>query len=110
MNVFYGGKFIEKSKLEEVGIYYPVKLEYYKMIENPGENQRGITKFGISIVKTAYIPDNINIDTKDIKNLSEDELKVEKILSIFKENEVTPLNAEEIIYDLEKEYFIQETI
>ena len=40
------------------------------MIENPGENQKGITKFGISIVKTAYIPDNINIDTKDIKNLS----------------------------------------
>lgn len=33
MKTFYGGKFIAKSKLEKEGIFYPIKLEYYKSIE-----------------------------------------------------------------------------
>ena len=32
MRTFYGGKFIEKEKLIEAGIHYPIKLEYYKKI------------------------------------------------------------------------------
>ena len=101
--MFYGGKFLEKTKLEEAGIHYPIKLEYYKRVDE--EEQKGIQKFGISIVKTEYIPDNIKIETKDVKNLSDDENQVEKLLSIFKEFEVTPIIAEDVITDLGPKYF-----
>lgn len=100
MKVFYGGKFIEKSRLEEVGIFYPIKLEYYKSIDT--EINTKMSYFGISIVKTEYKKDNVTIETKDVKNITKDENIVERILTMFKENEVTPINAEEIIYDLRK--------
>ena len=32
MKTFFGGTFIEKEKLEEAGINHPIKLEYYKEI------------------------------------------------------------------------------
>ena len=63
MKVFYGGKFIEKSKLEEVGIFYPIKLEYYKSIDS--EISKNGSYFGISIVKTEYKKDNVIVETKD---------------------------------------------
>ena len=58
---FYGGKFLNKLKLEEEGIFYPIKLEYYKRIE---EKTKEGQSFGITIVKTEYIPDNIKIETR----------------------------------------------
>ena len=33
MKSFYGGIFMKKENLEEAGIPYPIKLEYYKIIE-----------------------------------------------------------------------------
>ena len=32
MNIFFGGTFIKKENLEEAGIVNPIKLEYYKII------------------------------------------------------------------------------
>ena len=32
MNIFFGGTFIRKEELKEAGIDYPIKLEYYKII------------------------------------------------------------------------------
>ena len=32
MKTFFGSVFIEKEKLEEAGITHPIKLEYYKQI------------------------------------------------------------------------------
>ena len=32
MRTFFGSTFIEKDKLEEAEIYHPIKLEYYKEI------------------------------------------------------------------------------
>ena len=32
MKRFYGSIFIEKEKLEEAGVENPIKLEYYKII------------------------------------------------------------------------------
>ena len=54
MKTFFGGIFIEKEKLEEAGINYPIKLEYYEYINNEEENK---SKYGISIVKTEYKED-----------------------------------------------------
>ncbi len=106
MKTFFGGKFIAKSKLEKEGIFYPIKLEYYKNIDT--KEKGGCiynSSFGISVVKTEYIPDNTTIETKDVKNICEDEKKIEDLLSIFKEMEVTPVAVEEIIQDLGREYF-----
>ena len=103
VKVFYGGKFIEKSKLEQEGIYYPIKLEYYKRLdlEKPDHER---PNYGISIVKTEYNPEQIKIETKDIRNLTQDEEKVEEILFMCKQYDVTPIGIEDIIQDLGSAY------
>lgn len=97
---FYGGLFIEKEKLEEAGINHPIKLEYYKRINEDEVNKQKGYKFGISIVKTEYLNNNLKVESKDIKHVTNDEIEADKILKIFKENQVTPINSEEIISDL----------
>lgn len=104
MKTFFGGTFIDKEKLEEAGIYHPIKLEYYKQI-NEDDLNSGREKYGIQIVKTEYIPDNMKIETKSIKYVTNDELEENKILNIFKENQVTPINSEEVIMDLFRNKF-----
>ncbi len=103
VKIFYGGKFIEKSRLEEEGIFYPIKLEYYKRLDNE-EKQDEQINYGISIVKTEYIPNNTKIESKDIRNLTQDEEKIEQILSLCKKFEVTPIGIEDIIEDMSKQY------
>ena len=90
-NIF-GGKFIAKSKLEKEGIFYPIKLEYYKSIEKD-ENRpnNNYVKFGISVVKTEYIPDNIKIVSREVKDISTDESKIENLLAILKEKKLLQL-------------------
>lgn len=100
MKTFFGGTFIEKEKLKEAGISHPIKLEYYKQINEDYINYNGKTKYGITIVKTEYIPNNLKVETKDIKYITNDELEENRILDIFKENQVTLINAEEVILDL----------
>lgn len=105
MRTFFGGAFIEKEKLEEAGINHPIKLEYYKQINEDDINCYSKAKYGIQIVKTEYIPDNIKIETKNIQYITNDELEENKILNIFKENQVTPINSEEVIVDLFRNKF-----
>lgn len=105
MRTFFGGTFIEKEKLEEAGINHPIKLEYYKQINEDNMNSNNGTKYGIHIVKTEYIPNNTKIETKDIKFVTNDELEEDKILNIFKEKQVTIINSEEVISDLFREKF-----
>lgn len=100
MKKFYGGLFIRKENLEAEGIYYPIKLEYYKRINKEEFEDKNNSKYGIEIVKTEYIPNNTKIEIKEIKHLSDDEDKIEGILDMLKENEVTPIAVEDIIYDI----------
>ena len=104
MKTVFGGTFIEKEKLEEAGIYHPIKLEYYKQI-NEDDFNSGKEKYGIQIVKTEYMPDNMKVETKSIKYVTNDELEENKVLNIFKENQVTPINSEEVILDLFRNKF-----
>lgn len=104
MRTFFGGTFIEKEKLEEAGIYHPIKLEYYKQI-NEDDINSSKAKYGISIVKTEYIPNNLKVETKDIKYVTNDELEENRILNIFKQNQVTLINSEEVISDLLRKNF-----
>ena len=45
MKTFFGGIFIEASKLKEAGIQYPIKVEYYKLKDEDNK------KYGIEIIK-----------------------------------------------------------
>ena len=102
MKIFYTSTFIKKEELEEAGINYPIKLEYYKII-NEDEIMKGEkARFGIKVIKTEYINNNTKTEEKEITYLSNDEKKIEEILNLFKENEVTPISVEDIIYDLWK--------
>ena len=67
--------------------------------------QKENARFGIAVVKTEYIPNNTKIENKEITYLSNDEQEVEKILRLFKENEVTPISVEDVLADLSKELF-----
>ena len=102
MKIFFGSTFIEKEKLKEAGINYPIKLEYYKIINEDEIIKKQNAKFGIDIIKTKYLGNRIKTDNKMIKYVSNDENKIEEILNIFKENAVTPINALEVISDFSK--------
>lgn len=103
MKTFFGGIFIGREKLEEADIHYPIKLEYYKRIEENEDKNKDYTKYGISVVKTEYKTDEVEVECKDIPYISDDEKRVEKILNVLKENEVTPIALEDIISDLYQE-------
>ena len=91
MKTFFGGIFIETKRLKEEEIEYPIKVEYYKIEE---EN-----KFGIEIIKKEYKEQKIDIEKQELKSLSKDECKINRMLELFKKNEVTPISAPEIIED-----------
>lgn len=102
MKRFFGGIFIEREKLKEAGINHPIKLEYYKQINEENMKIEKKLNYGISIVKTEYKQEDLEIETKNIENITNDERRINKILNIFKENQVTIINSEEVMSDLIK--------
>ena len=105
MKTFFGCVFIEKEKLEEAGIKHPIKLEYYKQINEDEINSYKKKKYGIEIIKTEYKADCTKVENKNIKYVTNDEIEANQILNIFKINQVTPINSEEVIVDLFRENF-----
>lgn len=79
-------------------------MEYYKTIPNNEllKNTNEV-KYGIEVVKTSYIQDEVKIENKEMLGLTRDENIVNKILDILKRNEVTPISAGYVIEDLLKE-------
>lgn len=106
MNKFFGGTFIKKEKLQEAGIKHPIKLEYYKIINEDEFYNKKHEKYGIKIVKTEYKENDIKVEDKTIKYLSSNEQKVNEILEILKENEVTPIAVQDVICDFSKRSFL----
>lgn len=102
MKIFFNSTFINKEKLQEAGINYPIKLEYYKIINEDEITKKEKVKFGINIVKTEYKGIDTKVENKMIQYLSDDERKIEEILNLFKENEVTPITVEDILKDFSK--------
>lgn len=99
MRTFYSSTFIKKETLNEVGIFYPIKLEYYKIINEDAIIKQEKAKFGIHVIKTEYKKKNMKVENKKIQYLSNDEKKIETILKILKDNEVTPIAVEDILED-----------
>ena len=87
---------IKKAKTKIIG----KKIEYYKEINEDDIQKVDKAKYGITIVKTEYKKDNLEVETKNIKYITNDEKEEDRILSIFKENKVTPINSEEVISDI----------
>jgi len=105
---FYGGTFINKEELMANGIFHPIKLEYYKTIRESKDflNINGDI-YGIQVVKTEYIDKTVKIETKEISYKINNEQKIDEILEILKNNQVTPTIAEDIVEDfLKKEIYL----
>lgn len=105
MKTFFGCTFIEKEKLEEAEINHPIKYDYYKEIYEDYTVSEDKAKFGIEIVKTEYISNKPDIETKNIKYITNDELEADRILTVFKENQVSLANSEEILSELLRKNF-----
>ena len=90
---FFAGIFIDKEKLEENNIYYPIRLEYYKIrnIEN---------EYGIEIVKTEYREGFIKFENDAITKVTKEEDKINSIIYKLKENLVTPIELRDVVSEM----------
>lgn len=106
MKYFFGCTFMSREELANIGVKYPIKLEYYKTKTNEDniKNENDI-KYGIEVIKTSYIKEKVDIEKRTIPDIIKDEIKIEKILGILKQNKVTPVSAEYIVEDLLKESY-----
>ena len=104
MKYFFGCTFLSREELEDIGVKYPIKLDYYKTKTNEEniKNENEI-KYGIEVIKTSYIDEKVDIERRTIPEILADEIKVEQILNKLKRNRVTPISAEYVIEDLLKE-------
>ena len=90
---FFAGIFIDKEKLEENNIDYPIRLEYYKIrnIEN---------EYGIEIVKTEYREGFIKFENDAITKVTKEEDKINSIIYKLKENVVTPIELRDVVSEM----------
>ena len=95
---FYGGKFIDKEKLSNEGIDYPIKIEYFKIYDN--EENKDITQYGLEVVKTEYKTEKVDIENKEVLKVTKEEKIINNILDKLKNNEVTPVITKYIVEDL----------
>ena len=106
MKIFFSSTFMKQEELEEAGINHPIKLEYYKLINEDEITKKHKAKFGINVVKTEYTKDDIKIEDKKIQYISSDEKKIDEILNMLKENEVTPVIVEDVLNDFSKKFIL----
>ena len=101
MNVknFFGSIFINRDRLKEAGIDYPIKVEYYKITNEQEKIKQNKLKSGIQIIKTEY-KDKIGVEQNKIEDITNDENEITKILYLMKNNEVTPIGLEDVILEI----------
>ena len=96
LKTFFDGIYIDGSAYEEE-LEYPIKLEYYKTFETQ-ENVGA--KYGIEIVKTEFIQGKINVESKRVEDITNISSKIDEILTILKDNEVTPIGMQDVLEDM----------
>ena len=97
MKTFFGGVFIEKIKLMEAGVKHPIKLEYFKTKK---EKKNVEANLGIEVVKTEFLDDKIKVETKEVNYITGDTSEQERILTLLKNNEVTPIAVEDVLQEI----------
>jgi len=94
LKTFFDGIFIDCSKHEE--LEYPIKLEYYTI-----ETEENVeAKYGIEVVKTEFMDGTVNVESKRMENITDNHVKIEEILTILKNNEVTPIGMQDVLNDM----------
>ena len=101
MKNFFGSIFINRDKLEEAGIKYPIKVEYYKITKEKKKIKENELMYGIQIIKTEY-KEKIGIEQNKLEHITNDEKEIMQMLEKLKENEVTPVGLEDVIIELKK--------
>jgi len=96
---FFGSIFINRDELREAGIDYPIKVEYYKIINEEEKIKENKLIYGIQVIKTEY-KDKIGVEQEKIEHITNDESEIAQMLNIIKENEVTPIGLEDVILDI----------
>ncbi len=96
MKTFFDGVFVSRKTLEEAGIEYPIKLEYYKTVGRENVKE----EFGIEVVKTEFKEGLTKIETKEIRNITSSEEEQNEILRILRDNEVTPFGVEDVLKEV----------
>ena len=104
MKNFFGSIFINRDKLSEAGINYPIKVEYYKITDEEKRENKLI--YGIQVIKTEY-REKIGVEQNKIEHLTNDENEINQILGLIKENEVTPIGLEDVIIEIKKYKHLQ---
>ena len=99
VKTFFGGIFIETNKLKEEGIEYPIKVEYYKIINEEEKIKENKLIYGIQIIKTEY-RDKIGVEQEKVEHITNDENEITKILDLMKRNEVTPICLKDVILEI----------
>ena len=99
MKNFFGSIFINRDKLQEAGIDYPIKVEYYKIINEEEKVKENKLIYGIQIIKTEY-RDKIGVEQEKIEHITNDENEITEILDLVKENEVTPVGLEDVVLEI----------
>lgn len=98
MRTFFSSTFMQEEPLRREGIYHPIKLEYYKIVQD--QNKKEEAKYGIEIVKKEYKKEGLKIEKKKKEHISNSEEQIEKIINKLEENEVTPVTLKYIIKDM----------
>ena len=101
MKNFFGSIFINRDKLEEAGIKYPIKVEYYKITNETQKIKENELMYGIQMIKTEY-KEKIGIEQNKLEHITNDEKEIMQMLEKLKENEVTPVGLEDVIIELKK--------
>ena len=99
MKNFFGSIFINRDELEEAGIKYPIKVEYYKITNEEEKINENKSIYGIQIIKTEY-RDKIGVEQQKIEHITNDENEIIKMLSLIKECQVTPIGLEDVILEI----------
>ncbi len=97
MKTFFDEIFINTDELKNEGIEYPVKLEYFETINTEEDVE---AKYGIEIVKTDFVDGKVKTNSNIIKNITKYQDEIERILNIFRNNEVTPCGMEDVLIDM----------
>lgn len=100
MKNFFSSTFMEEKSLSEVGIYHPIKLEYYKTMNEQKTTDEPKPKFGIKIVKKAYTGEGTKVEEEEVEGISDDEKEVEEILRKLERNQATPVILKDVMKDL----------
>ena len=98
MKNFFGSIFINRDELRESGIDYPIKVEYYKII-NEEKLKEDKLIYGIQVIKTEY-KDKIGVEQEKMEHITNDENEIITMLKIIKQNEVTPIGLEDVILEI----------